>query len=360
MFSRQLLQRLCRAQAEFHRDNHDVLRFGRQPLSRRVKETLRAKLGVVGPERLAKRMKTLEPHLDGLEHTWELLADDDSRRLLVELIAYRLLGFRHVKLATNTPAYQNELERHVAIDRAIEDRIDTGFRDFTLARRRLDDMDLDLELYIRPPALMAQVFLGQYHYERGDTLITVEPGDVVIDAGACWGETALFFADRAGAGGRVFSFEFVPSNLEIFRRNLELNPKVAERIRVVERPLWSTSEGQLHFKDKGPGSSVSSEPFKGEDGVVELKTIDELVEEESLERLSFIKMDIEGAELDALKGAEAAIRRFRPKLAISLYHSLADFHTIPAWIERLDLGYRFHLKHATIHAEETVLFATAR
>lgn len=88
-----------------------------------------------------------------------------------------------------------------------------------------------------------------------------------------------------------------------------------------------------------------------------LRAIDGLVEQENLDRLSFIKMDIEGAELDALKGAEASIRRFRPKLAISLYHSLSDFHTIPAWIESLDLGYRFHLKHATIHAEETVLFA---
>ena len=71
-------------------------------------------------------------------------------------------------------------------------------------------------------------------------------------------------------------------------------------------------------------------------------------------------MDIEGAELNALKGAEETIRRFKPKLAITVYHSLNDFWEIPEWLESLGLGYKFYLRHFTIHAEETVLFASAR
>lgn len=92
---------------------------------------------------------------------------------------------------------------------------------------------------------------------------------------------------------------------------------------------------------------------------VETLTIDDLLRNNGLERIDFIKMDIEGAELEALKGAETVIRRFRPKLAISIYHRLPDFWEIPQWIEGLGLGYRFHLRHFTIHAEETVLFAEA-
>ena len=69
-------------------------------------------------------------------------------------------------------------------------------------------------------------------------------------------------------------------------------------------------------------------------------------------------MDIEGAEIAALKGAEAALRRFRPKLAISVYHRLSDFWQIPRYLESLGLGYKFHLRHFTTHVEETVLFAT--
>ena len=82
--------------------------------------------------------------------------------------------------------------------------------------------------------------------------------------------------------------------------------------------------------------------------------------EQGLDRLDFIKMDIEGAEIEALKGAEASIRHFKPKLAICLYHRLSDFHDIPRLLSNLDLGYVFHIRHFTVHAEETMLFATAK
>jgi hypothetical protein len=76
--------------------------------------------------------------------------------------------------------------------------------------------------------------------------------------------------------------------------------------------------------------------------------------------VDFIKMDIEGAEMQALRGAEESIRRFRPKMAITVYHSLEDFWEIPKWIAQLGLGYRFYLRHFTIHQEETVLFGVAK
>ena len=73
--------------------------------------------------------------------------------------------------------------------------------------------------------------------------------------------------------------------------------------------------------------------------------------------VDFIKMDIEGAESEALEGAKQTIRAFHPKLAISVYHKLDDFWTIPKYIDQLGMGYRFYLRHFTIHREETVLFA---
>ena len=68
-------------------------------------------------------------------------------------------------------------------------------------------------------------------------------------------------------------------------------------------------------------------------------------------------MDIEGAELETLKGAEQTIRRFRPKLAICLYHRPEDFVTIPRFLDRVLPQYQFAIGHFTIHAEETVLYA---
>jgi hypothetical protein len=71
-------------------------------------------------------------------------------------------------------------------------------------------------------------------------------------------------------------------------------------------------------------------------------------------------MDIEGAELFALEGARNTIRRFKPKLAIAIYHSIDDFVTIPKWIMDLDVDYNFYLGHYTIHEEETVFFAKSK
>ena len=69
-------------------------------------------------------------------------------------------------------------------------------------------------------------------------------------------------------------------------------------------------------------------------------------------------MDIEGAEQKALQGAVETLKRFKPDLAISIYHSLKDYSEIALWIDSLQLGYKFHVRHFTIHLEETVLFAT--
>jgi hypothetical protein len=68
-------------------------------------------------------------------------------------------------------------------------------------------------------------------------------------------------------------------------------------------------------------------------------------------------MDIEGAELKALRGAEAVLRRFRPRLAIAAYHRSDDLAALPDYLDDLDVGYRFGLGHSTMHREETVLFA---
>ena len=58
-----------------------------------------------------------------------------------------------------------------------------------------------------------------------------------------------------------------------------------------------------------------------------------------------------------MRGAEASIRRFRPVLAVALYHRLRDFWEIPDFIAGLGLGYRFYFDHFTIYEEETILFA---
>ena len=70
-------------------------------------------------------------------------------------------------------------------------------------------------------------------------------------------------------------------------------------------------------------------------------------------------MDIERAEYGALQGARDTLQRYRPRLALCVYHYPKDFVQLARLIHGTKPGYRFYLAHAARHAEETVLFAAA-
>lgn len=74
---------------------------------------------------------------------------------------------------------------------------------------------------------------------------------------------------------------------------------------------------------------------------------------------TIISMDIEGSELDALKGAEQTIKTFVPDLAVCVYHSPSHLWEIPHYLNSLGVGYRFYLRNYTSFISETVLYATA-
>ncbi len=179
---------------------------------------------------------------------------------------------------------------------------------------------------------------------------------MVVVAG---GDTALHFADLAGDTGRIYCFEFDVTNLPICERNLALNPLLAERIQVCEQALWDSSREIIEYNPAGPSTSLGGQ-ISGATHQTPTLSIDDLVSQQKLDRVDFIKMDIEGAELQALKGAENTLKKFRPKLAISAYHKIDDLIVLPGYLDSLNLGYEFYLDHYTIHSEETVLFACSK
>jgi FkbM family methyltransferase len=359
-FTQDLLEKLEDSHDNNWRDNWDYRRFGwmsGRPLTIRIKTAIKGFLQTIGlrPNHV---LADLNAHEEQLQWLYERLQDAESRHLLIELMAYRALGYRKVKLPLNSPAYWQKLD---ALEREAEsgDPIELDFRKWKLNRYDLSDEGYPIQVYARASGVFTQLVLQQYRCVTADHCIEVGAGETVIDAGGCYGDTALYFAHKTGIAGRVLSFEFMPNNLTIFQSNLALNPDLANCIQIVPNPLWSSSNSKLFVEGVGPAARVTSTPRNTSSTRVETLCIDDLVQREQLERVDFIKMDIEGAELEALKGAEAVIQRDRPKLAISVYHKLHDFWTIPLWIDSLGLGYRFYLRHFTIHAEETVLFAEA-
>ncbi|HEY6218372.1 MAG TPA: FkbM family methyltransferase [Pyrinomonadaceae bacterium] len=350
-------------------ENWDAERFG--PYKSSFKSSLLSKLNGLLAGRVAvvplnntpliEDWDRIENSMEGLSSVYELLADEHSKSILVQLITYRLLGPRKVKLPVNTASYwsQREHMRSLIKDR---DRIKASLPNVVLEHLSLEEIDYPIELYYTPSGVVNTFVLKQYEYRKLTPAIKAQAGDNVIDAGGCWGDTALYFAHEVGAKGRVITFEFAPENLEILHRNLRMNPDLTTRIEVDPRALWHISGELVSYYSQGPGTSLDQTRHdnNGQDSLrVNTISIDDLVKEKSLRQIDFIKMDIEGAELDALRGAEQTLRAFKPRLAISLYHNKTDLTEIPEYLNALDLGYEFYLDHFTIHNEETVLFARA-
>lgn len=302
-----------------------------------------------------KASRLLEEYGQRLERVYTVLDNNESKDWLVRMVAYKILGHEKIKLPTNTPAYfliRNSQQKYLNYDQFVEVFFSGSKRKLYLAD--LSRMGKNIKVY---SAGLDHIFIHQQHKYKD--IVVPQKGDVVLDCGACYGDSCLYFADLVGETGKVYSFEFIPGHIDVFRENLRLNPSLQEITDLIEFPLWDQKGVKVYFKDDGPGSRVGLSMFDGYQGVVETLTIDSFYEDRGLDKVDYIKMDIEGAELFALKGGERVIRKHRPKLAISSYHSLDDFVNIPLWIDGLDLGYKIYLDHTTIHWEETNVFAVS-
>lgn len=358
-------------------DNWDEFRFGGpDPVSTQIcssKPILHALLEVFGlttvgaakqktktyNEDLAKSIDFFAPYIANIEWLYANLADEESRHTLVDVIAYRALGHRKIKLPINIPDYWAVREKAFALPRDGEE-IDVGFLGWKLRKVSLEPFGYPIKIFANKGANVTTFVHQQYRCVTPHGSIECQVGDYVIDAGGCYGDTALYFSHLAGSNGRVASFEFLPQNLSVLQKNLDLNPTLAKSIQVHKNPVWVESRKELHISGYGPGTRVTEEKITPNATSVSTLKIDDVVGAPKFPKVDFIKMDIEGAELQALRGAEKSIRQFKPQLAITVYHSLEDFWEIPKWIAQLGLGYQFYLRHFTIHQEETVLFATVK
>jgi FkbM family methyltransferase len=300
---------------------------------------------------LPERLAAVVGDVPAFERLWSRLPADDAA-LLVQLLAYRVLGHEKVVLPLGPAAQVRELAETAREKLTLKTgTFDIDFLGWQADLFDLGPIGLPIRLHAHIYLILHTFLLDQYRYEGGRE-VWVEPGDVVIDGGGCWADTALQFAHAAGPAGRVLCFEFDPANLRLLDANLALNPELAERVEVLHHPLWDTPGVPIAFGVSGPGAKVGEG-----DQVIETRTIDELVARGHVDRVDFIKLDIEGSELPALRGARETLRQFKPRLAISAYHKDDDLITIPALLDELEVGYRYGLDHTTIHAEETILFA---
>lgn len=298
---------------------------------------------------------------ESFKQAYDTLSDENSKELYIQILAFRILGAYRVKLPTDNNQYWTYKERAKKLyDNANKnDFIKIDFLNWQLKMFDLSKDGFPIKLYYVPEGILATFFLKQYEYKNNNINIKAEENDIVIDGGGCWGDTALYFANEVKDHGKVYSFEFIPKNIMLYKKNIELNTNFKNLIKLIEFPLWQTSDTVIYFKDEGPASSVDLNEFIGFEYKIYSKSIDDFVNEENLKKLDFIKLDVEGAELPILKGAETSIKKFKPKLAIAIYHSMQDLYRIQDYIHSLNLGYKFYIGHYTTDVLETVLFANS-
>jgi len=140
------------------------------------------------------------------------------------------------------------------------------------------------------------------------------PGQYFLDVGAYIGWYSIQAARAIGSSGRVLALEPDPSNLRQLKQNVALNG--VENFEAFPLAAWSCS-GQVGWM---PGQQpVWHQVSDAGEQLMPSVSIDELITREQIPRLDWIKLDIEGAEIDALKGATATLRRFSPRLFVEIH-----------------------------------------
>jgi len=163
----------------------------------------------------------------------------------------------------------------------------------------------------------------------------IRPGATVFDAGANAGFFTLLASKLAGDSGRVYAFEPLPRNLDFLERHIRLN----ERANVhVEALAVAATSGEAHFRIAQHASMGGLS--EGGDLRVVTASLDDLIASGRVARPDFIKMDIEGAESDALRGAKELLAGGPLTVALST-HGWQQHET--CWATLADAGFKLDL-----------------
>lgn len=186
------------------------------------------------------------------------------------------------------------------------------------------------------PIAQVRGFGGSEDYWRSIKPHRMSSKAIILDCGAYIGDSVSPLCNRIGPGiVRYYAFEPIPESYEQLLTLPKIDNQYGELI-AIPKAVWS-SETVLKFDFQRDSSSVSSTGTLS----VDTQVIDNLNLEDNAD--IFIKMDIEGSEMDALRGAENLIRKNKPSLAICLYHKENDLFEIPLYLKSLVPQYNIYL-----------------
>ena len=228
-------------------------------------------------------------------------------------------------------------------------------RNINLSKEIIDLNTMVIPNFLKISETVRKVFLSECHdlifpaifndysmidegpYEINE--VRLEQGDIVIDAGANLG---IFSAYAANISDKIYAFEPVPKTLELLRMTQNL---YQNKIKVIDKALSDRTEieNMTNLEYLGQNRICRYDFDKGNTIIVNTITLDNFIEQFSIPKVDFIKVDIEGEERNMLIGAKETLKKFAPKLAICTYHMKDD----PDILE--DIVLKANSKYKIIH-----------
>lgn len=189
-----------------------------------------------------------------------------------------------------------------------------------------------------------QDFEFKIHDQYFEEFVNIDSSPVFIDGGAFDGLTALAFSKKYPDYKRIYVLEPSYNSMLISKMNLaSLND-----ISFIQKGLWFNSTILSFDSTLGSASKVS------EEGTISIETVS--IDDFIFEKVDFIKLDIEGSEKQALLGAKNSIAKYKPRLAICVYHNQNDYFEIPNLILQIRNDYKVYFRHYTQGVFESVMY----
>jgi FkbM family methyltransferase len=195
--------------------------------------------------------------------------------------------------------------------------------------------------------------MGRSEYFDAE-VVQLTAHEVLLDVGAYKGDVIVEFTKQTGAQyDGIIAFEPDQKTLAILRNTVAKNK--VQRLEIHNKGAWH-KRAVLYFHDGRAGSSRVSE---SDDAAfpatsIEVDTIDNILHGR---RVTYVSMDIEGAERNALLGGEQSVKKWKPRIAVCVYHRREDLFDLILLLKSFVPEYRFYLRHYSDNQTETVLYA---
>ena len=190
-------------------------------------------------------------------------------------------------------------------------------------------------------------------------IANLKPGDVVLNCGIGRGWELPYFLAQMKGQGRIINFD--PNIVYYSSQYAKFIESFADNIedhKIILTDKDGTIDLPVSFSSMVRSDDVAQDGLDGREyETFPCRQIDSMVDEGLTDRIDFIKMDVEGGETYILKGAMKAIKKYRPKLAVAIYHEPEHFWDYPEYLMDNLVDYRFYLRQYGYSRFETLLYA---